>query len=271
MMIEYWLISLSHKFVDSQQVINFISFGAAISSILLAIVAIIHSFIQSDSSAKTSGMMREQAQELKSSTLKLSSTSDSIASQLTAISTITNRLDDLDSTIRGSAEKIASVQKSVDGIHRSNQDLFSAMEQKKAEISPAVDVTGISITHEELLNIIFKRSSYDLDLLGYAFYKYSLSNEKLTNWEFIDKHYAEIDKKTKISTTQVYISIQRILISINAIHYSEEGKKLIINESFKKMLPEFAAFTKNSTAERIIEGIKAIDASFDATEQTNTA
>ncbi len=270
MMIEYWLISLSHKFVDSQQVINFISFGAAISSILLAIVAIIHSFIQSDSSAKTSGMMREQAQELKTSTIELSSTSNSIASQLTAISSITNRLDDLDSTIRESAEKIASVQKSVDGIHRSNQELFSAMEQKKAETSPIVETTGNSITHNEILTIFFKKSSYDLDLLGYTLYKYSISSIPLTKWQFLENHYGMIEKSRKSTLMNIYFSVQRTLLAINAIQYSQGDEILIINESLKKMLPDLAIFVKKSAEEKIIKGVKAIDESFDRAEHAST-
>lgn len=179
LMAEYWLLSVSYEFAGWQEVVNFISFAAAIASILLAVIAIIYGFIQSDSNSKTTGMLREQTESLKLHTKNLSESSESITKHLGAISSVTARLDVLDDNIRASVEKMAGVERTVEGMHASNKELMESVRTKRAEAEPAIDSSGDNISHRDLIEVIFTSSSYELDALGYALYKYFVSEKKL--------------------------------------------------------------------------------------------
>jgi len=262
MMTEYWFVSLSYNFVDSQQVVNFISFGAAIASILLAIVAIIHGFIQSDSSSKTSATLQNQAESIKETTVELARSSESISEHLTTVSTITSRLDDVNTNILDSIEKLKEIQDSVEDINRNNQNLINTLTQKRSETPPIKTTTNDHISFEKIIEIIFTKSSYELDLVGYALHKYSESQKTISTHDFIDEYLGAIDPQKKVDYMSAFFNIDRLLIGINAIKYNSLSDKLIITENFKAILPSIADVTKQESGKKVAEGVKALDAAF---------
>jgi hypothetical protein len=265
MMIEYWLISVSYEFVDWQQVVNFISFAAAIASILLAIIAIIHGFIQSDSNSKTTGMLREQAESLKLHTQSLSESSESITDHLSSIATITARLDTLDDNIRKSVEKMSGVEKTVEGIHASNKELMNSVREKRAEAEPTIKPSGDSIDHNDLIDVIFTGSSFELDALGYALYKYLLSQKEVTIAEFASVFDRVVDKADG-SGMDIFFNIESVLRAIGLIKGNDLSKTLVIDKKFEKILSACAEEAKKSDHAKVAKMLRRVDQIIDEIE-----
>lgn len=261
MMIEYWIISISYRFVDYQQVVNFISFGASIASILLAVVAIIHGFIQSDSSSKTSAKLHSQADEIKESTNTLNTSTKIIENHIEKVTTITARLDSLDTNIRNSIDKVTGLQSTVDGMHQDYKEFLRAAAQKESHNPAASPSKNESIDKTELMRVILRATSYEADLLGYALYKYSESGESLSLMEFYDKYYAVAseDISRKIVFLNLTFNLCNVLRSVNGLQYNSSSEPLIVTDSLKSLLPSYAQKTKESTIDTIVEGVRRID------------
>lgn len=258
MMIEYWLMSVSYKFVGWQEVVNFISFAAAIASILLAVIAIIYGFIQSDSNSKTTGVLREQAESLRSHTQSLSESSNSITKQLDIITSITDKLDSLDENIRASAQRLAGVEKTVEGMSASNKEFIDAIQEKRAGTEPAIKSLGESISHENLLVTIFKNTSYDLDILAYSLYKYHLSKKSVTLIAF-GNLFDRILKEGNGGGRDVFYSVEAILRTIGFFNSTNVDDILTINEKFENTLRNCAESAEKTRSKAVRESIKKAD------------
>ena len=258
MMIEYWLISISYEFVGWQEVVNFISFAAAIASILLAVIAIIYGFIQSDSNSKTTGVLREQAESLRSHTQSLSESSNSITKQLDIITSITDKLDSLDENIHASAQRLAGVEKTVEGMNASNKEFMDAIQAKRAGTEPVIKSSGDSISHEDLLVTIFKNTSHDLDILAYSLYKYYLSKKAITLMEF-GNTFDEILEEGNGGGRDVFYSVEAILRTIGFFSSTNVDDILIINEKFENILQDCAESAEKSRIKALRVLIKRAD------------
>lgn len=258
LMVEYWLLSVSYEFTGWQEVVNFISFAAAISSILLAVIAIIYGFIQSDSSSKTTGVLREQAEHLRSHTQSLSSSSESITRQLDVISSITDKLDALDDNIRASAEKLAGVERTVEGMHASNKEIMNAVQEKRASSELVVSSSGDSISHDSLVEVIFSGSTFTLDALGYALYKYFVSGKKAKVYEFASSFHKAASAED-IPGATIFYSVDAILLSIGLYRGDGNEDILVVNEKFEDVLRRCAEEAMASDNDKVIRIIKKID------------
>lgn len=260
MMIEYWIVSISYRFVDYQQVVNFISFGASIASILLAIVAIIHGFIQSDSGTKTSAKLQNQADEIKESTGTLNTSTKAIESHIKKVVAVTERLDNLDLNIKDSINKVSGLQSTVDSMHTDYRELLRAATQKENNTPNTKEQSESNITSIDIIKTILSRCSFDADLLGYALYKYSESGKQMSLIDFHNNYYAvAADETRQLAYLNLSINLCAILRSVNAIEYSSLGGQLVISETLKSALPDITADAKESSHEKISKGIKLID------------
>lgn len=91
LMIEYWIISSSYTFAGEQLVLNYISFAGTISSILLAVLAIIYGFYQSSSQQQASSQILSQVENLRSVSDRLQQSPIKLEEQLDRISGITRQ------------------------------------------------------------------------------------------------------------------------------------------------------------------------------------
>ncbi|WP_197432220.1 hypothetical protein [Ectopseudomonas composti] len=263
MMAEYWLISVSYTFVGWQEVVNFISFAAAIASILLAVIAIIYGFIQSESGAKTSGMLKEQAEDLRKYIPELSSSSSSISKQLEKISSIASRLDDLDTNMRSSIDIAKGMQDHVKDMSKASRAMLDALAEKKQGTESASVIKDGMVSVSELLDVIFRRSTYHLDLLSYALMKYSESNENLSVFEFLDKYYSVIEPDNPSIPLHSLHSVLPILKMVKAVDYKGFKDSFVVKDKLREALPVFVEEVLNSTADTVVEGVRRIDVALD--------
>lgn len=258
MMVEYWLISVSYNFVGWQEVVNFISFAAAIASILLAVIAIIYGFIQSDSNSKTTGALREQAENLRAHTQNISDSSNSLTKQLEVISTITEKLDALDENIRTSAQKLAGVEKTVEGINASNKEFIEGIQKKRATTELEIKSSGDSISHKDLLETILRRTSYGLDVLAYSLYKYHSSEKMVTVLDF-GNSFDEIINEGSGVGRDVFYSVEAIFRTIGFFSSTDLTDTLTINGKFETTLRDCAESAEKSKMKDVREKIKKAD------------
>ncbi|WP_457980172.1 hypothetical protein L0Y47_05630 [Ectopseudomonas composti] len=258
LMVECWLLSVSYEFAGWQEVVNFISFAAAIASILLAVIAIIYGFIQSDSNSKTTGMLREQTESLKLHTKNLSESSESITKHLSVISDVTARLDVLDDNIRASVEKMAGVERTVEGMHASNIEIISAVRDRRASSEFVVRPSGDSISHDDLLEVIFSGSTFGLDTLGYAIYKYFKSGKKVQVFKFAGEFH-KAAKAEGLPGITIFLCVDAILQSIGLYGDSDTTDFLVVNEKFEEVLRRCAEEALASEKEQVSKVIKRID------------
>ena len=263
MMIEYWVISVSYDFADDQALINYVSFGATLASLLLAIVAIIYGFIQSDSSSRASSVIREQADELKDATEGLSSSILLIEAHLQKVAMVTDKLDGVDVSINGSIEKLSRLEDKVGELHLSQSEALKEFLQKKDKPSVAQGVQGGvtgTFTAEQIFKIILRQTSYPADLLGYALNKYVENGDSLKYFDFYEKYYKISLPNDAVGSSNVFFNCTPILKVIGAIDYDAVGNvPLTVSESFKSLLQSFAEKTRKETAERVSVGVSAID------------
>lgn len=169
MMVEYWILSLSYEFRGSSTVVNFVSFAAAITSLLLAVIAIIFSFLQSDAQQNATTAMIGQIDSLRSVATSLDVSGSNIATQASEIGNAADQLQQLSLAVRDSYQKIVDLEDHLSGI-RGTQEAMSAavagLSAKKVEESnlpQAADASPYSKVYK-----LFRATSFEADFLGYC-------------------------------------------------------------------------------------------------------
>lgn len=181
MLIEYWIFSVSHAVSGEQAIVNYVSFASTIASILLAVIAIIYSFVQTDSQQKTGNAIASQIDHLKNASIELRNSKEQLETQIDRFSGLAENLNGLQGLV---GNQINSVQESIQEMQKKlnlNSDVHVAptFEGKKDVFD--VDLILLAILH----------STFACDLFTTALYQFSKKADSKYTWiDFIDKHFA---------------------------------------------------------------------------------
>ncbi|HCH0556504.1 TPA: hypothetical protein NKO30_006636 [Pseudomonas aeruginosa] len=166
-MVEYWVITASFRFKDDSTVINFVSFAATLASLLLAVIAIIFSFLQSDAQQNSTATLLGQIESLRNVASSLRISEENIVTQTVAIGNATKQIQNLESAIRLSHEKIVDIESHVTDIRGNQHALRDELSNLTLEKNDHPQQEGSGDT-KTIAFKIFRRSSYEADFLGYC-------------------------------------------------------------------------------------------------------
>lgn len=260
LMVEYWVVTRSYTFAEEQLVLNYISFAGTISSILLAVLAIIYGFYQSHSQQQVSNQILSQVDNLRSVSEKLQESPIKFGLQLDRIDNITNKLDSIDLGVGQSQGQLSEIKSQLSEIRNLQED-FKASSLTATQID-----LKISENPQQLSKAILGASTYDADVFACSLAQYIKSHpgEKNISSLFLDKYFVEPLLKTeryKNSRAQVLatgIQIYSILRSVqllNSIGASEEE----ITDAVVQTLPDLCMASRNSQSKWVKEAITYID------------
>lgn len=248
MLIEYLISSNSYTFRDDQTLLNYISFSSTIASILLAVIAIIYGFLQSDSNSKANNKLLDSLDEFKKVHNKILKNSEKSEKQLDRLSSITNILESLNNSMDQSSSKIALMENKIFEMHESSKIV-------KDEIIKISNIKNNSMTDKEdessitIARIMLRRSTIYADFIAYALNIVNSKKEIITIAEFGNKYLVPIknhvtDEDKSIFDDKIVIAcvftILNMLKAAKLISINEEDNHIIISRDLSKELPIFS-------------------------------
>lgn len=259
LLVEYWITSISYEFSGSSEVINYISFAATISSILLAVIAIIYSFYQSDSQQKSAAIIANQIENLRSVSTEIDTSKVALEGQLSRISTVLDKVNDLKEIVTGANKQVSD---RLEAVHKRFDNLMS----KEDRTPQSPEKFNVELAAE----IILRRSSFEADLFGYALAKYIKLDPKHQAEVpyFLQNHYAKpLTKsgiKSMVNESSLWSSglvILSTLRAFNAINWVDE-KITITSSRLQPVLEKIEKETLNVLPEGYDKALVEIDKSF---------
>jgi hypothetical protein len=193
--IEAWVLNVSYAFQTEQAVISYVSFAATIASLLLAVLAIIYGFYQSDGQQKSAAAIAGQVGAMRSVQAELNDTSREISGQLAGMSRTAGELQKLSAALEATHEALGNIQGGISGLReeqRAMHDVVVSAQAKSREVAQSPDpVSARQVDVGALVFALFRATSHQADLFGVALYELAKRGETApTVPEFINRHYA---------------------------------------------------------------------------------
>jgi hypothetical protein len=254
LMIEYWIFSISHELAGEQTVVNYVSFAAAIASILLAIVAIIYSFVQSESQQRSGNAIASQVEQLQKASANLTHSKEQLEAQLDRVGSVTTKIDALQDMLGG---KISSLQ---DGVEMLRSDL----KLKSAQLEPT---KAANFGDEKALaEAILARSTFEADLLAFALFQFKEKGDPKKKYiHMLSEHFAkplsEIDSRTGY-TAYLLTGVQIISVLRAVGLIATEDNTIKMTPKLEEFLAEYQGRVAASKAETLTKGVSLILKSF---------
>ena len=271
MMTEYWIVTSSYEYKSSELLISYVSFAATIASILLAIIAIIYSFVQADAQQSASAMIVSQIDSLRSVSEKLSDSGGQITDQILRITDTATKLEQLEGSLDSANQKLQGIEGHITGLQVSQQQVFTALNALTQKSDSSLDKPTVNLNDGYTLAYrLYQSSSFDADLFGYFLSRYLKSRDsiKLSIIQVIVKLYvAPIDTSERTLTPnasgQGGLSKAFLLLSISRSLgiMTAKDKDWEVRPEFIEHIHKIALITKaNTEVPLIAETIKLIDA-----------
>lgn len=270
LMLEAWILNSSYAFKDEQTVINYISFASTIASLLLAVIAIIYGFYQSDGQHKIATALESQIDAMKIAQVNLDSSSQSISSQISAIEDAAVHLERIKGAVEKTHSQLGDLAGGIAEISKkqsSFQDILKGMSSKESQTSKA------TAGSESISRQLLRRTTYEADLFGYWLYLCDKSTivQDHDVISLLFSHFvaplgdAKFDDKDRSVWSNSGFQVLSSLRACNLLTTSKiEGtdtRILNISDGLKSELPTFADEVR---AQRKTEdGTKILDRAFD--------
>ncbi len=262
---EYMIFSNSYTFRDDQSLLNYISFASTIASLLLAVIAIIYGFVQNISNTKSNSKMLDRIDEFQKITKNLIKTTNKSDTQLERLTSITDILSTLKSSIEESTTKLNSVEEKISEVHKSNNNLTQEI-SKLIDTKPEIKTNNAFTEDRNIIaRTILRNSTIFSDLIAYALNKVSERNEELSITDFIYKYitiFSEEKETSAFNSNSLFWNAFNILYTLNAfglIKISSSDKPIFIEDDFKDNLRKFSLEIKALEFEPIKQALAKID------------
>lgn len=269
MLVEYLISSNSYIFRDDQTLLNYISFASTIASILLAVIAIIFSFIQSDSGAKANNKLVDRLDEFKSIYNKILRNSNKSDDQLERLSSITDILNELKISMENSSDKLVSIENKTLKIHEVHKNVKDEITRLNNQKELSNNITHDKSSHNEnIARLVLRKSTTHADIITYALNKVAETNEKITLFDFVEKYLTPLSDDVNTNETTflnklvlhwITFTILHILNSANLIYFSENDKYIVIKEELSENLATFSKEIKLLELDLMKKAVKHID------------
>jgi hypothetical protein len=280
LMLEAGVLSISNSFKDDQSVLNYISFASTIASLLLAVLAIIYGFYQSDGQKSLAAEFGLRVSAMARVEQDLGTTAKEIASQLKVVSEASSNLKAISDSLDGAHTKLGTIEGGLVAI-REQQSAFnlavasaSAKTRNTGARAPAsgeITTPPKNFSPYDVANRVLRETSFQADTVGYALYQLSLRPDLLKRslWHFIAKHIVEPLAAPATSTSSgdwlaISAQITAVLRAFDLIKTPIDrttGEPIIVlSQALTEHLEKFAQETKAS--ESTLKNTILIDQSF---------
>lgn len=153
LLVEYGITTMAYNFSSEQNVLNYISFAATISSILLAVLAIIYGFYQNDSQQRVNGEISAQVTNITTASSELSSARTKLETQLDRIDAITSKIDELGSGVK-------DIQGAISGLDKTQRDMIASLVPKNPDENGTKEVNDINNDEAiKIAKLIFRKTT----------------------------------------------------------------------------------------------------------------
>ncbi len=186
LMIEAWILNIGYSFKNDQDVINYISFASTIASLLLAVIAIIYGFYQSDGQRKSAAAIDFQLGSMRTVQQNIDAAASGLVSQLSQINAITSSLSVISESIESTHAKLGSLEGGLSSIKQTQEALQAAMSGGKNAPAP------VRFSAEQVKTaaaLILRSTSFQLDVVGYALFRAfdAAGSRVMPLWEFLNR------------------------------------------------------------------------------------
>ena len=195
--VEAWVLNMSYSFQSEEAVINYVSFAATIASLLLAVIAIIYGFYQSDGQQKSAAAISSQIDLMRAVQKELNVASAGISQQLAGMTITATDLKNLSELLDGAHAALGTIQGDIGGLraqHLSVQEAVAGMRanaMKQAGHESARP--GDAGAKREFIKYVLKSASASGELMIVALFGLIKHRDaKAADWiKFVETHYID--------------------------------------------------------------------------------
>lgn len=257
---EYWLISISYDSVDNERLTTFVSFAATIASLILAVLAIIYSFLQNDSSSKSTHAIIEQTKELKVTAIDLHEAAASITENLSRASDITKAMEDIEKDIKQSMDSVLNINNKLDEMG----DNIKGFAKEKARKDAGETDNLSKMAAIDVARSLLSMTTYDLDIFAYSLKKYHENKDDLSVYEFVRKYYSFLSKfeGTGIDTMGAITLAPTVILFLKRLElldFKSQLKSLAISDELYALLTDLVEQAKEAGVSRIMQSYALIE------------
>jgi hypothetical protein len=127
LMLEAGALVSSHAFMSNQDVINYISFASTIASLLLAVLAIVYGFYQSESQKRTGDGIEIHLSKLSGAAEKLAVVSSDLSGNAEKIAGVTDELERLGGAVDLTHNKLSELAGGINTVNEKYDDINTTM------------------------------------------------------------------------------------------------------------------------------------------------
>lgn len=247
---EYWLLTTSYFYKNQQDVIGYVSFAATIASLLLALIAIIYGYYQSDGQQRSAAAIASQIDSMRDVQKQLNNASDGIADQLTGMTVTASELKNLTESLDGTHRTLGVIEGGINGVLAEQlaikvavASMQSQAEQKSPDLPTLLRPDG---DPAETARRIFEYANSDLAMLGVALDELVKKNGgNAPSWtDFIDVHFAKPLRDSKkpldyYKFTVVGLQLMQVFRSLGLVELSLKDGDPIGNQAALNVKNEF--------------------------------
>jgi hypothetical protein len=163
--------------------LNYISFAGTIASILLAIIAIIYSFVQNESQQRSSGAIAGQIENMRAESRNLTEQRTKLESQLDRVAAIASKLDAVDIAVAESRKDIKTIHDTLAAANA--KEVGSAHASAQLQAQAPLDKKFIA-------RRLLRSTTFEADLLCIFLAKLAQGDlDKVPLIESLKEHYAD--------------------------------------------------------------------------------
>ena len=131
LMMQAGALTASHKFMSNQDVINYISFASTIASLLLAVLAIVYGFYQSESQKRAGDGVEVHLSHLRTTADQIRAVSTTLSENSSGVSELSTSLKTLNETLHVTQNKLSAVEGSVNGFAKQQESFGASLKEMR--------------------------------------------------------------------------------------------------------------------------------------------
>lgn len=222
----YWIIILvlfiiglaTTKCAENDTILNYISFAGTITSILLALIAIIYSFVQNFTNVTLNQKLIDTADKIETATQKVNSSLSGIDDAATKLENVSVSVANATTNIDKSSENIKKISEKIDetmeGFTKSSDEVFLRFECVTSEIQETMN-ERLESANSGILNVSKQISELrEMSQKSQSSNIISDTSSSLINEEYINNF---VDSSSTMGATAIFLFIKLFKMGIKRI------------------------------------------------------
>lgn len=170
--IEAGVLIASHRLMSSSDVLNYISFASTIASLLLAVLAIVYGFYQSESQKRSGDGVDMHLSHLRTTADQIRAVSTTLSENSSGVIELSTSLRNLNDALHVTQNKLSAVEGSVNGFSKQQESFGISLKEMRVDPAnvPAVarETLSESITDQAAKVVLGESGSIHIRLVAVA-------------------------------------------------------------------------------------------------------